>query len=79
VGTVVIVETLPLGEFLSEIDIAPVGEQLVERPLVGPVRSFQLAVELGCSRFDVNVPDSRVAYVPVEFRLELVPRSVRIV
>ena len=70
-GTVVIVEALPFSKLLSEIDIALVGEQLAELLLVGPVRSFHLAVELRCSRFDADVPDPLFGYVSVEFCLEL--------
>jgi hypothetical protein len=57
VGAAAIVEFLPRSELLSEIDIVLVGEQLVELLLVGPVRSFRLAVELRCSRFDATEKD----------------------
>ncbi len=70
-GAVVIVEAIPFSDLLSEIDIALVGEQLAELLLVGPVRSFHLAVELRCSRFDVDVPDPLFGYVSVGFCLEL--------
>lgn len=71
-GTVVNVEAIPFSDPLSKIDIALVGEQLAELLLVGPVRSFHVAVELRCSRFDVDVPDPLFGYVSVEFCLELV-------
>jgi len=70
-GTVVVVEAIPFSDLLSEIDIALVGEQLAEPLLGGPVRSLHLAVELRCSRFDADLPDPLVGYVPVEFCLEL--------
>ena len=72
-GTVAIVEALPFSDFLSEIDTALVGEQLAELLLVGPVRSFHLAIELRCSRFDVNMPDPLVGYVSVELPGTRVP------
>ena len=49
-----------------------VGKQLVEPLLLGPERSFHLGVELEGPRFDVDVPNSLVGDMPVEFRLKLV-------
>jgi hypothetical protein len=41
-----IVEALSFSELHTQIEIVLVGEQLVEFLLAGPVRSFQLGVEL---------------------------------
>ncbi len=45
-GSGEIVEALPVGELFLEIDIIPVGEELVELLLVRAMRTLDLAVEL---------------------------------
>jgi hypothetical protein len=72
VRSVVVVEALPHCKFLLEVHVAFIGEELVELVLVGSMRSLDLAVELRCSRFDVDVFHALVSDVPVEERLELV-------
>ena len=39
-----VVERLPFGQFLVEIHIVCIGQQLVELLLIGPVRSLDLTV-----------------------------------
>lgn len=67
-----VVELLPYGQLLLEIDVVGVVEQLVELELVRQVGSLDLAVEVWTRRLDVDVPDTQVLHVPVESRLELV-------
>ena len=67
-----VVEALPLGQFRFQIDVALVGEQLVELLAVGPVRSLDLSVEVRRARLDVGVADALVLDMPVEPGLELV-------
>lgn len=42
-----IVEALPVGKLLFEIDVILVGEELVELLFVGAMRTLDLAVQLG--------------------------------
>jgi hypothetical protein len=71
-----IVKLLPLIQFLVQIYIVLVTQQLIKLLLVGAVRAFDLAVELRCSRFDIRMSDTQVFDMPVELRLELVPAYV---
>jgi len=66
-----VVESFPFFEFLVQINIISVGQQLVELFFVGSVRSFDFAVELRRSRFDVDMASAFVFDVPVELSLEL--------
>ena len=68
---VVVVEPLPGREFLHEIDVIAIGEQLVELVLVGAMRPLDLAIQLWCARFDVDVLHAQVGDMPMEERLEL--------
>lgn len=71
VGSGEVVEQLPLGQFGVQINIARVAEKLVELLLVGSVGSFDLAVELRRTGFDVGVADAFVFDMPAKLRLEL--------
>ena len=73
VGSGEVVEQLLLGQFGVQIVIARVAEKLVELLLVGSVGSFDLAVELRRTGFDVGVADAFVFDMPVKLRLELGP------
>jgi len=46
VGSGEIIEALPVGELLLEIDIILVGEELVELLFVRAMRTLDLAIEL---------------------------------
>lgn len=50
-----VVELFPLVEPGLEIDVVLVGEELVELLLIGVVRSFDFAIELGRAALDVRV------------------------
>ena len=67
-----IIELLPLIQFLVQIYVILVTQQLIELLLVGAVGSFDLAVELRRSRFDIRMSDTQVFDMPMELRLELV-------
>jgi hypothetical protein len=77
VGSAEVIEVLPFGQFLVQVHIVNIGHQLIELFLVGPVRTFDLAVQLRRSRFDADVPNAIVLDVPVKLRLSFCPRSVR--
>ena len=64
-----VVELLPSGELLGEIDVIGVLEELVELELVGEMRALHLAVQVRAPRLDVDVPHAEVLDVPVELRL----------
>ena len=53
--SVEIVEALPDGQLLLEIDIVFVREELIELVFVGSVGSLDLAIELRRARLDVDV------------------------
>ena len=72
VWSVEVVEALPDGQLLLEIDIVFVGEELVELVFVCSVGPLNLPVELRRSCLDVDVLHAQVSHVPVEERLELV-------
>ena len=65
-----VIKALPLVEFGFQIDIALVGEELVELLFIGSMRSLDLAVQLRCSASNVGVSDALIFDVPVELRLE---------
>jgi hypothetical protein len=66
-----VVELFPIGELAIQVDVIGVVEELIELLLVGPVRAFDLAVELRGSGLDIGVPDTAVLDVPMELGLEL--------
>ncbi len=66
-----VVELLPLIQFLVQIYIVRVTQQLIELFLVGAMGSLDLTVELRRSRFDIRMSDTQVFDVPMELRLEL--------
>ena len=66
VRSVQIIELLPCRQFLVEIHVIRIGQQLVELLLVGSVRPLDLSVQLGRSGLDVHMPDALVLDVPVE-------------
>ena len=67
-----VVESFPGLQFLVQIDIVCVSQQLVELLLICQMGSLDLAVKLRCTRSDVHVPDALVFDMPVELGLELV-------
>lgn len=67
-----VVEPLPFVEFSLQIDVTFVTEELIEFLLIGPMGSFDFAVELGGAPFDVGVPDPKIFDMPMELGLELV-------
>ncbi len=75
--SVVVVEALPHSQFLREIYVAALGEQLVELVLVRSMGALDFAVELRRSRLDVNVFHAQVSDVPVGSAWNSWPRSVR--
>ena len=70
--SVEVVEALPDGQLLLEIDIVFVGEELIELVFVGSVGSLDFPVELRRSCLDVDVFHAQVSHMPMEERLELV-------
>jgi hypothetical protein len=75
VGTVVIIEALPLSQTPLEIYVTIVRKQLIELFLICAVRALDLAVELGRPWLDVYVLNPEVCHVPMEERLALVHES----
>ena len=67
-----IIELLPLIQFLVQIHVVLVTQQLIKLLLIGAMRAFKLAVELRRSRFDIRMSDTQIFDMPVELRLELV-------
>ncbi len=67
-----VVKLLPLGQFLIQIHIALVTQQLIKLFLVRTVGALDLAVKLRRSRFDISMSDAQVFDMPMELRLELV-------
>lgn len=66
-----VLEALPLPEFDFKIDDTLVAEEMAKLLLVRPMRSLDLAVQLGRARLDLGVADAEVLDLPVELRLEL--------
>jgi hypothetical protein len=56
-GPIVVVEVLPLGEAVLQVDVPFVAGQLVELLLVGPMRALDLAIELGSVRAERRLDD----------------------
>ena len=67
-----IIELLPLIQFLVQIYVVLVTQQLIELLLIGAMGPLYLAVELSCSRFDICMSDTQVFDVPMKLRLKLV-------
>jgi len=72
VWAIEIVEALPDGQLLLEIDVIAVREQRVELVLVGSLGPLHFPVQLRCARFYVDVFHAQVGHGPVEQSLELV-------
>ena len=66
-----VVEALPFPQPGREVDVTLVAETLIEPLLLGPVGTFDLAVQLGRARLDVGMVDTEILDMPVELRLEL--------
>src|SRR6516225_4150879 len=69
----VVIEGLPFGESLRQIDAVGVTQELVEFLLIRSVRAFDLPVELRRPRLNVDVSDALIGQMPMEQRLELMP------
>ncbi len=65
-----IIKLLPLIQFLVQVYIVLVTQQLIELLLVGAVGALDLAVELRCPRFDIRMSDTQIFNMPMELRLE---------
>jgi hypothetical protein len=70
-GTVEIIEGLPLGQLLGEIDVVGIGQQLIELAIIGAVGPLDLAVQPRSPWFDVRVTNAAILDVPVKLGLEL--------
>ena len=62
----VVVEGLPFGESLRQIDVVGVAQELVEFLLIRSVRAFDLPVELWRARLDVDVSDALIGQMLME-------------
>ena len=51
-----VVEALPFPQLGLEIDVTPVAEKLTDLLLVGPVRTFDFAVQLKQVRYFAHAP-----------------------
>jgi hypothetical protein len=71
VWAIVVVVRCPLLEFLVQVYIVLVRQELVELLLAGSVRSFHLTIEFRGAWFDVNMPDTPVLDMPMEKGLKL--------
>jgi len=71
-GSIVVVESFPLGQFLVQINIVGVSQQLAELLAVGAVRSLDFAIELGRTRLDVDMTDPFIFNLPMKQSLKLV-------
>jgi hypothetical protein len=67
-----VVVVLPYLQFLEEINVIGVSEQLIELLMVSQVRSFYFAVKPGSSWLDVYVSYPQVFNMPMKPGLELV-------
>jgi len=70
-----VVVVLPLAQFpVEQVDALAnraVFQELVELLVVDSMGPLYLAIESGCSRSNVDVPDVEVFEVPAKFRLKL--------
>ena len=66
-----VVEAFPFVEFCFKIDVAFVTEELIELLLIETVGSFDFAIELRGTSFDLGVPDPEIFNMPMEVGLEL--------
>ena len=66
VRPVEVIEVLPNGQLLIEIDIVSVSQQLVKLVLIGPMRSLNFTIQLWRAGLDVNVTKTFVFDMPVE-------------
>ncbi len=70
-GSTEVVEVFPDLEFLLQINIVSIGEQLIEFLLISQMGSFDFTVETWCPWSDINMPNAYVGQVPVKHGLEL--------
>ena len=66
-----VVEALPFVEFSLQINVAFVAEKLIELLLIETVGSFDFAIELRGTSFDLGVLDPEIFNMPMEVGLEL--------
>ena len=66
-----VVEALPLGQPLLQIDIALVAQELIELLLIRAMGALDFPVQLWGAGLDVDVLDAVVREVPMKQRLEL--------
>ena len=66
-----VVEALPLGQPLLQIDIALVAQELIELLLIRAMGALDFPVQLWGVGLDVDVLDAVVREVPMKQRLEL--------
>ena len=67
-GPTEIVEALPLGQPLLQIDIALVAQELIELLLIRAMGALDLPVQLWGTGLDVDVLDALVREVPMKQR-----------
>ena len=70
-GPTEVVEVLPLGQPLLQIDIALVAQELIELLLIRAMGTLDFPVQLWGAGLDVDVLDTLVREVPMKQRLEL--------
>ena len=66
-----VVEALPLGQPLLQIDIALVAQELIKLLLIRAMGALDFPVQLWGAGLDVDVLDAVVREVPMKQRLEL--------
>ena len=71
--SVIVVEVFPGLELGIETHTIGVGQQLVKVGLVRSVGTLDLAVQLGCLGFDVDMSHALVFDMPVKAGLKLMP------
>ena len=64
-----VVEAFPFVEFGFKIDVAFVTEELIELLLIETVGSFDFAIELRGTSFDLGVLDPEIFNMPMEVGL----------
>jgi len=73
VRSVIIIEVLPSLKFGIEIQIIRERQQLKKLRLISSVRTFNFAIQLRGSWFDIYMPHPQVFDMPVKTGLEFVP------
>ena len=66
-----VIKILPDSKFIIQVDIVGVCQQLVEFLLIRSMGSFNLAIHLGSSRFNVYATNSPVFHMPIKLGLPL--------